>query len=224
MMMLVMAFCSAFVLSSCNGGDEDNSSPNKKNEKHEAVDLGLLSGIKWAVMNVGALSPEDSGYHFAWGETEPKLTYEEGNYKLYDSVNGQEFRTEYMTKYNKVDNKTTLELEDDAAHANWGGLWRMPTEEEWGELRKYCKWTWTTINEVKGYRVTGPNGKSIFLPAAGCIHSTGPWEAGCCGYYWSSSLISRYMNGAYGLYFNLGDVGRADSFRYNGFSVRAVCP
>ena len=131
----------------------------------EAVDLGL--SVKWANVNVGAISPEDYGDYFAWGETELKTDYSWSTYKFELGTDENGPFSKYVTNssYGTVDNKTVLDPEDDAAHVNWGGSWRMPTDAEWTELRTKCTWTWTS--EVNGMLVTGPNGKSIFLPAAG---------------------------------------------------------
>ena len=143
--------------------------PNPNTGNHEYVDLGL--SVKWATCNVGASKPEEYGDYFAWGETQPKNTYDWSTYKW---CNGSyDTQTKYCTKssYGTVDNKTQLELSDDAARANWGGSWRMPTDAEMTELREQCTWTWTTQNGVYGYKVTskksGYTNKSIFLPAAG---------------------------------------------------------
>jgi hypothetical protein len=144
------------------------------------VDLGL--SVKWATFNVGATSPEDYGDYFAWGETEPKETYSWANYKWCDGTVSK------ITKYNATDGKAILEPDDDAAQVYWGGKWRMPTVEEQTELREQCTWTWTSINGITGYVVTGPNGKSIFLPAAGNITNTDLSYAGVMGYQWSSSV------------------------------------
>ncbi|MBR5532185.1 MAG: T9SS C-terminal target domain-containing protein, partial [Bacteroidales bacterium] len=133
------------------------------NTENEYVDLGLPSGIKWATCNVGANSPEDYGDYFAWGETEPKDYYDWSTYKY---CNGSyDIMTKYFTDsdYGTVDNKTTLELTDDAAHVNWGGNWRMPTKAEQDELRNTdnCTWEWTTLNGVEGYKVISKkNGNS----------------------------------------------------------------
>ena len=109
------------------------------------VDLGLPSGTLWAKWNVGASSPQEVGDKFTWGETKkPK--------------SGKS--TEY-TRDGQV-----LQSEDDAATDNWGKNWRMPTKEEWQEMRNYCSREWTTEYGVNGCRVTGPNGNSIFLPHA----------------------------------------------------------
>ena len=145
---------------------EENQSGELHNG-HEYVDLGLPSGLKWATCNVGATAPEEYGDYFAWGETETKATYDLSNYKWCNGT--YESMTKYCTnsEYGIVDNKTTLELSDDAARVNWGGSWRMPTKAEQDELRNTdnCTWEWTTQNGVNGYKVTSKkNGNSIFLP------------------------------------------------------------
>jgi hypothetical protein len=116
-----------------------------------------------------------------------------------------------------------LDPEDDAATANWGGAWRMPTKAEQDELRNNCTWTWTTQNGVNGYKVTGPNGNSIFLPAAGYLVGGALNLAGSGGYYWSSSLYTDGPSGAYYVYFSSGGVDWYYGNRYYGFSVRPVC-
>ena len=143
----------------------------------EAVDLGL--SVKWATFNVGATSPEDYGDYFAWGETETKETYSWATYKWGTSSN--------LTKYNTTDGKTILDLDDDAAYVNWGGKWRMPSKEEVDELTQQCNWIWTTHNNVNGYKVTGPNGNSIFLPAAGYKGAGPTYPAGEDGLYWTNT-------------------------------------
>ncbi|MBO7325250.1 MAG: InlB B-repeat-containing protein, partial [Bacteroidales bacterium] len=158
---------------------------------HEWVDLGLPSGLKWATCNVGATKPEGYGHYFAWGETSPKDNYDWSTYKY---CNGSAIT---LTKYNNesvlgtVDRKSTLEFSDDAARVNWGGKWRMPTKAELQELGKYCDWTWTIQNGVKGYKVISKtNGNSIFLPATGyCQGTSGAYPVGQYGYFWTSSLF-----------------------------------
>ena len=189
---------------------------------HEAVDLGL--SVKWATMNIGANAPEEYGDHFAWGETTAKTDYSLGTYKWTQG----DSRT--LTKYNTSsnysdttpDNKTQLELADDAAQANWGGAWRMPTYEEMTELREKCKWTWTTVNGVNGMNVTGPSGNSIFMPAAGYRSDTRLFDANSCCNYWSSSLNESKPTRAWSFYSNYGSL--EDFHREQGRSVRAVCP
>ena len=188
----------------------------------EAVDLGL--SVKWANMNVGANAPEEYGDYFAWGEVEPK---EEYNWSTYKWCNGSyDTLTKYCTKsrFGTVDNKTVLDKEGDAASVNWGGVWRMPTKEEQDELREQCTWTWTTQDGVNGYTVTGPNGNSIFLPAAGFRLGSSLGYAGSAGYYWSSSLDTVDPRNACFLHFYSDYVGRLREFRHEGLSVRPVCP
>ena len=208
-------------LFSCGGGK--NGEATSPVNGHEYVDLGLPSGLKWATCNVGASSPEDYGGYYAWGEIEEKENYSWNTYKW---CNGSyDTQTKYCTDSNNgiVDNKTTLDPEDDVAHVKWGGSWRMPTETEQDELRNNCTWTWTTQNGVNGYTVTGPNGNSIFLPAAGYRDGSEVGSRGSDGYYWSSSLGSSYSYYAYGFYFSSGGYDwDFYCFRYRGLSVRPV--
>ena len=188
----------------------------------EYVDLGL--SVKWATCNVGATSPEEYGDYFAWGETQPKDYYDWDTYKY-----GSKIVTKYCTKSSAgtVDNKTTLELSDDAARVNWGGKWRMPTRAEQDELRNTsnCTWTWTTQNGVKGYKVTSKkNGNSIFLPATGYRGYDDLYNAGSFGNFWSSSLSTLSSYYACNVNFSPGYVDWRYSYRCYGQSVRAVCP
>ena len=186
--------------------------------QYEAVDLGLPSGIKWASHNVGATKPEEFGGYYAWGETEEKEEYSWSTYKWcngsYDTI------TKYYT--GTVNNKTTLDLEDDVANVKWGGSWRMPTKAEQDELRNNCTWTWTALNGVNGYTVTGPNGNSIFLPAAGFRHGMSGSDSDCIGYYWSNSLHEGSSLYAYFLNFTSFYFDWYDFARYYGLSVRPV--
>ena len=189
----------------------------------EAVDLGLPSGTRWANMNVGASSPEGCGDHFAWGETEPK----DGEYswQTYKWCSGDfASMTKYCTgTYGLKDDKTELDLEDDAAYINWGKKWRMPSKEQQDELREQCTWTWTYLNGVRGYRVTGPNGNSIFLPAAGERVTASPYSVGSLGFYWSRSLRSDRSNYAMSLNFSSGSTNlRSYEDRHEGESIRPV--
>ena len=121
----------------------------------------------------------------------------------------------------------------DAARANWGGSWRMPTEYECQELVDTCKWEWVTVNGVNGCKVTGPNGNNIFLPAAGCRDGSSLDDAGSEGYYWSPrpcedigddcyDLFGSDDDNSYGLYVESDGHGWFDSARYYGRSVRPV--
>ena len=189
--------------------------------EHEAFDLGL--SVKWATMNVGANAPEEYGDYFAWGETKPKDNYSWETYKWCKSLSTT--MTKYCTSssYGTVDNMTVLDLEDDAARANWGGTWRMPTRAEQDELRTKCTWEWTTLNGVNGRKVTGPNGNSIFLPAAGYRNDSSLYSAGSGSYYWSSSLYTDNPLCGWYLLFYSGDFYMNYYSRYCGQSVRAVC-
>ena len=190
---------------------------------HDYVDLGLPSGTKWATCNVGATKPEEYGDYYAWGETTTKSSYSYDNYKW--SNDGFDTFTKYCTSsdYGTVDNKTVLELADDAARANWGGAWRMPTDAEWTELRENCTWTWITKNGVNGYEVKSEaNGNSIFLPAAGYRYNGDLYGAGYGGYYWSSSLYTDAPYSAWLVYFGSDDVLGGNFDRYYGQSVRPV--
>ena len=185
---------------------------------HEWVDLGLPSGILWATCNVGATKPEEEGYFYAWGETSPKDTYSNKNYKFFK----RRFLTDVLLKYSSKDLNNRLDLIDDAASANWGGKWRMPTVDEMSELREKCKWEWTTQGSLQGYRVTsGTNGNSIFLPAAGSKVDS---ELLNGGKYWSSSLDPDIQKGAWAMSFNIYavDVGGISWYRANGYSIRPV--
>lgn len=194
-----------FVVFVSTGGfftGEKSTEPAGSINGHDYVDLGLPSGVKWATCNVGASSPSDYGDYFAWGETSTKSGYN-----------------------SKTEGKTMSDIGGsssyDAARANWGGSWRLPTLAELEELKERCTWTWTTENGHNGYRVQGPNGKSIFLPAAGGRYGTTLNFAGEIGYYWSPtpSEDSYY---ACGLYFNSGSRIVDWNYRYYGYSVRPV--
>ncbi len=171
---------------------------------HEWVDLGL--SVKWATCNVGASSPSDYGDYYAWGETSTKSSYTEENSKTYGRSMGD------------IAGNPAY----DAARANWGGTWRLPTAREIDELVNECEWEWTTQKGHNGYEVTGPNGNSIFLLAAGWRYGTSLYDAGGSGYYWSSTPDEGHAYGAYGLFFYSGGHGRSWYCRYVGQSVRPV--
>ena len=185
----------------------------------EYVDLGLPSGTLWATRNIGANSPEESGDYFAWGETEPKEEYYMSNYKWYDYDN--ELFTKYCTDsgYGMIDDKE-LEPRDDAAWANWGPSWRMPSLEQLRELKEKCSWEWIERNGTSSYLVTGPNGNTIFLPAAG--EASFPNAEGE-GYYWSRTLgPSSDPSKAFSLSFNSLWIFPDCARRSVGYPVRAV--
>ena len=151
--------------------------------------MGLPSGTLWATRNIGADNPEQFGDYFAWGEIEPKDCYDYGTYKWCDG--NYLSLTKYCTDtlYGTVDNKTELEPEDDAAWMNWGPMWRMPTFVQIMELHDYCSSRWVTLNGVNGCFVTGPNGNSMFLPAAGYLTDNLSESTNLFGEYWSRTLV-----------------------------------
>ena len=210
-----------FVSPSVDTPDTPSDSTSVPNHSPaEAIDLGL--SVKWACCNVGATSPEDYGGYYSWGETEEKS---DCSWETYKWCNGSSTTlTKYCTAgaYGTVDNKTVLETEDDVAHVKWGGGWRMPTIKEQQELLDKCSWSWTEINGVNGYKVTGLNGNSIFLPAAGYRDGAEVYGRGFDGLYWSASLGVGYGRNAYGLDYHSCLNGWYGSFRYYGFSVRPV--
>lgn len=190
---------------------------------HEWVDLGL--SVMWASCNVGANVPSEYGDYYAWGEIETKQVYKDENYKWYDISKKTRLGDYLIMKYNTddyygiVDNKKELESKDDVAAVKWGDKWRIPTYNEWNELRTKCVWTWTEINGIFGYEVTSKNNtNSIFLPAAGMNNAKG----GEIGHYWSSNI--SYANCAYSIDFD-SKYKKLDYYpghRCNGHSVRPV--
>ena len=171
---------------------------------HEYVDLGL--GVNWATCNVGANAPHEYGNYYAWGETTTKSSYDEDNSrtdgKIMDDISGN-------ASY-------------DAARANWRGSWRLPTKAEMEELVDKCTWKWTTQSGVNGYKVTGPNGNSIFLPAAGVCYGPSRYDVGEDGSYWSSTPDESYDYGAYYLSFGSGSHNVYWGSRRYGLTVRPV--
>ena len=181
------------------------------------IDLGLPSGLLWATRNVGASSPTDYGDYYAWGETSPKSDYDWSTYRYSREIDGGGYIE--PTKYTVSDGLTTLQPGDDAATANYGG--RTPTKEEWRELiDNTTRWS-VTINGVKGCRFTGANGNSIFLPSAGYRWRTILLD-GKSGHYWSSSIHTGYLFGAWYYSSSGGLRGGEGQPRWCGRFVRAV--
>lgn len=180
-------------------------------KQHEAVDLGLPSGTKWASCNVGATKPEEYGGYYAWGETEEKEVYDESTYKYYK--NG---------KYVNIGSDISG-TEYDVAHVKWGGNWCMPTLEDIKELIDNCTREWTTLNGVKGMKFTSKiNGNNIFLPAAGSRWYGVIYSAGEFGDYRSSTQYPDGSSYAYSLYSDSYGAYWSDGDRYCGQSVRPV--
>ena len=199
--------------------EDEPSEPDQPGDSndHTYVDLGL--SVKWATCNVGATSPEEYGDYFAWGETVPAPD------NNYSSSNSATYGLSYSSLQSQgyIDNNGNLTAQHDAATANWGGDWRMPTYDELNELRTQCTWTWTTQNGVNGYNVKGPNDNSIFLPAAGYLDGSSLFNAGSSGYCWSSTPHESNSDYAYYLRFLSGFRNMSSYYRYYGYSVRPVC-
>ena len=225
------------------GGDTPGGDTPGTINGHAYVEMG--DGLKWATMNVGATKPEDYGDYFAWGETETKSDYAWPTYKWikegysnwkeinkYTFADGQTDGIWYDGDTFVGDGKTSLkdyDYVDDAARQIWKGTWRIPTDAEWTWLRENCTWTWKTTSD--GYanngmlvtsKVSGYEGNSIFLPAAGIRNGNSPFRAGSEGDYWSSSLLEYSSGFARDVEFRSGEVDRSNFGRCYGFSVRAV--
>ncbi len=202
----------------------------------EYVDLGLPSGTLWATCNVGASAPEQCGDYFAWGETEPKDDYWWPTYKWQSNVTTSyvwinKYRAHIDDTSRFMDNKFSLDPEDDAATANWGSEWCMPTFEQQRELEdpKYTTKKWTTVNGVNGILVTSKKDKtkSIFLPAAGKLDVSivGNRDYGISGYYWSIHYYSSFADAKYGCASKVKKSGldqEGGTMRCDGCSVRPV--
>ena len=203
---------------------------NGKPATPEYVDLGL--SVKWATFNLGAGKPEDYGDYFAWGEIEPKDYFYWSTYKWCNGSDNTLTKYNTSSSFGTVDNKTMLELADDAAYINWGDGWRMPTTAEQDELFNNCTWKWTTQNGVTGYKVTSKsNGNSIFLPAAGYYDAASASSVllhlGSVGLYWSSSLCTDYPSTAWLMdmdMFNSNEVALnvVEAYRFIGVPIRPV--
>ena len=227
------------------GGDDNPVNTGEAPEGVEAVDLGLPSGTKWANMNVGATAQNEYGLFFAWGETRGYSSADTSDGRSFDWASYKwmaEGKSSWMniTKYQIADNETeadwydtnyrfigdgkaTLDLEDDAARANWGGDWRMPTYDEIKELVDNTTSEWTTLKGVQGRKFTSKtNGNSIFLPAAGYRGGSSLVYQSSYGVYWSSSVGPSRSGYARYLDFSSGHAGTSDDGRVYGFSVRPV--
>ncbi len=202
--------------------------------EHDYVEIG---GLKWATMNIGANSITDTGLYFQWGDISGYTASQVG------SGEGQKFFgwADYkygngtsspgatgMTKYNSTDGKTVLETSDDAATANWGCSWRMPTSSEYSALGEAVTTAWTA--DYQGSGVSGlvctdriDSSKVLFFPAAGLCYNGSVRYVGGEGRYWSSTLRMGNEQDAYLLRFSGNAVywGYTDKRLY-GCSVRAV--
>ena len=185
---------------------------------YEYVDLGLPSGLKWATCNIGASSPEKAGLYFAWGETT--------GYTADQITNSERLFTQDVYNAGPAASiETDLTLEQDAAHVNMGGNWRMPTKTEYKELIDNCNVVWTDDYNgtgVKGRIFTSKvNGNSVLFSTNGYCQGSSVYNVGLTGYFWSASYESSL--GAHFLFFNFGIHMTQITNRYSGHNVRAVC-
>lgn len=203
---------------------------------YEMVDLALPSGVKWANKNIGALTETDYGQYFQWGDIQgftadqvsgtcKSKAFTWADYKY--GNNGGSSASD-MTKYQGTgsgkDGLVTLQASDDAAVANMGGSWRMPTEAEFTELLNNTNKQWVTIDGVSGYKFTNKNDSSkyVFFPAAGSCSDGSVNGVGILGDYWSSSLRTSNVILSHNLYFSNGNYHIDTGNRYKGFAVRGV--
>ena len=220
-------------------------------EEHEYVDLGLPGGVLWATCNIGAQKPEEYGKYFAWGETRGYAKDESHafNWADYKWMTPGQSSWNYVTKYTTADGyfnccwykdyiyvgttvdgvtyKNLIELlpEDDAATANWGSGWRIPTRQETKDLfdSRYTSRKWVTVNGVPGRMITSKsNGNSIFLPAAGYRQYSKFDGEGSFGRYWTSDLTQANCSSAKRMYLDSILIDWADDDRCCGLPVRPV--
>ena len=202
--------------------------PPPDSNGYEYVDLGLPSKTLWATMNVGASKASDAGLYFQWGDTQgyTKEEIEAGKKKFASDWSDYKWKARKgFSKYNTAGD--ALELEDDAAHANMGGSWHMPTPTQISELLNtaYTTNTWTTQDGVNGRLFTSKSdpSKSIFIPAAGVAWEGSLGGRGGYGNLWSSLLNTGDVYGGQSLYFGSGGAYLyGNNFRCGGCSVRGV--
>ncbi len=191
-------------------GDDSGSASDPDGEiaGHGYVDLGLPSGLKWATCNLGAHKPEGYGNYYAWGEISLKAEYYWDN----------------CVTYGEQMSDISGDAKYDAATANWGESWRMPTIKEMEELILNCTWEFIYQNGTKGCKVIGPNGKCIFLPTSGFRDGLSFGYDGYDGYYWGSTPYDNGGNDdcACTLYFHESYLGVEQYGRSYGFTVRPV--
>lgn len=185
------------------------------------IDLGL--SVKWSSCNIGAFSSEQLGNRFAWGETESKQTFNADNYEYYNKEKfdelldaGKTLELIHGAAYEYI-GENISNTRFDAASLSYGNNWRMPTYDDWKELQSRCKWDWINLNGNVGYKVTGPNGNSIFLPA-----ECGSYN--CSASYWTATADCEngFYNSAYFFYITNGSYSPGHSMRYMGFFIRPV--
>lgn len=193
----------------------------------EFVDLGL--SVKWAKCNIGATREDQYGSYFAWGETKTKTIYDWNTYTYCDSSRNK--LTKYCTdrydgKDGFTDNKNFLESGDDAATVLKGKSYRLPTYDDYLELSDNCTWEVVVEHNHRGYKITGPNGNSIFMPATGSRSGQTRDDVGTSAYYWLGQCDN---SSAYAIHFDFSNSyfyshNVTTSGRANGFTIRPVLP
>ena len=172
---------------------------------YEWVDLGLPSGLKWSIHNIGASVSEEYGNYYAWGEIETKT----------------EYTVENSVTHGVHMSDISGDSEHDAARANWGSTWRLPTKADHEEIIEYCTWIWLKHNDVWGYRIIGTNGNYIFIPASGYLRGTSVYGDGECAGYWNSKP-SDDKSKSLSLGINSSIKQLFSSDRYAGQTIRPV--
>ena len=205
----IKSFVAALVCCIAVSGCSEKTAP----EHVQAVDLGL--SVKWASCNIGADSPEDFGQYFAWGETEKKTSYSERNSKTCNCG------LDNLCSNGYTDDKGVLTPDNDAAREHWGEQWRMPTDKDFQELLSQCIWKWTKKNGKNGFEIKGPNGNTIFLPAAGNWAGNMLEDSESDGHYWTSTVCDNKKE-AWHLYINSGERTQISRGRELGLSIRPV--
>lgn len=237
--MLMLAVCSQ---ASGQQVTTKKKAVDKITNGYEYVDLGL--SVMWATKNVGAESPTDAGKFYAWGETKPKNEYSMFNYKYFsqtenEKIAGTYVAGKYTTGYTKYvseiqaekqgydgffDNKRLLDYSDDAARVIWGAKWCIPSLGEMNELCTQCEWAWIQMDGKWVYKITGPNGNYIILPAGGARFRMKTCYENEDGFYWTANAYAGPKNnGAYILHFNKDGHGITENeTRYDGRVIRPV--
>lgn len=192
------------------------SEPDGYINGHGYIDLGLPSGTKWAICNVGALSPDDYGDYFAWGEIKPRSYY-----KDFDFLTHGKDKTK-LESMGIIDKNDKLLSKYDAAFSNCGDSWKIPTKEECVELKDFCIWSRIGEGKYAGYKIVGPNGKSIFLPAAGYRNGENIFSSVDYGFYWTSTINEDRGIGTYYISFDKNSYDVEWYYRMYGYTIRAV--
>ena len=202
----------------------EGGGPEPEPDTHKSVDLGLPSGILWATENIKDANGNE--LFFAWGETQGYTAEQVGADKNFTWDDYKFGTQDALTKYNGTDKKTVLDSADDAATFNWGERWKMPTQEQFQELIDNTNHEWVEIDGVWGAKLTskveGYTDKFLFFPAVGSAGGGKVNEVGGSGYYWSASLVAKYVSRAWYFYFNDGSHVLNNVSRYYGYSVRPV--